>query len=111
MERFDRLIGKEQIAVFHMNDSKNIPGAAKDRHENFGFGKIGFDALMYIMTHKDFTEIPKICHNILSHSWMKHTFTYHGNFMFIRLIGFLRILRVRCGRGKAYCMMKDRQLC
>lgn len=60
MESFDRLIGREQIAVFHMNDSKNVPGAAKDRHENFGFGKIGFDALMYIMTHKDFLSVPKI---------------------------------------------------
>jgi deoxyribonuclease-4 len=60
MEDFDKLIGREQIAVFHMNDSKNVPGAAKDRHENFGFGKIGFDALMYIMNHKDFTEVPKI---------------------------------------------------
>lgn len=60
MEDFDKLIGREQIAVFHMNDSKNVPGAAKDRHENFGFGKIGFDALMYIMNHKNFTEVPKI---------------------------------------------------
>lgn len=60
MEDFDKLVGREQIAVFHMNDSKNVPGAAKDRHENFGFGKIGFDALMYIMNHKDFTEVPKI---------------------------------------------------
>lgn len=60
MEKFDKLIGKEQIAVFHMNDSKNAPGAGKDRHENFGFGQIGFDALMYIMNHKDFMEIPKI---------------------------------------------------
>ena len=38
MERFDRLIGKDQIGVFHINDSKNVPGAAKDRHENLGFG-------------------------------------------------------------------------
>lgn len=60
IEGFDKLIGKEQIAVFHMNDSKNVPGAAKDRHENFGFGKIGFDALMYIMNHKDFLGVPKI---------------------------------------------------
>jgi deoxyribonuclease-4 len=60
MEQFDRLIGKNQIAVFHMNDSKNAPGTAKDRHENFGFGSIGFDALMYIMTHKDFLSVPKI---------------------------------------------------
>ena len=60
MEKFDRLIGKDQIAVFHMNDSKNAPGAAKDRHENFGFGKIGFEPLMYIMNHPDFMEVPKI---------------------------------------------------
>ena len=60
MEKFDRLIGKAQIAAFHMNDSKNEPGAAKDRHENFGFGKIGFEPLMYIMNHTDFMEVPKI---------------------------------------------------
>lgn len=60
IEQLDRLIGKDQIAVFHMNDSKNVPGAGKDRHENFGFGHIGFDALMYIMKHKDFMDVPKI---------------------------------------------------
>lgn len=60
IDKFDKIIGKDQIAVFHMNDSKNEPGAAKDRHENFGFGKIGFDALMYVMYHKDFMDVPKI---------------------------------------------------
>lgn len=60
IEHFDQLIGKDQIAVFHMNDSKNEPGAAKDRHENFGFGHIGFDALMNIIMNKDFEEVPKI---------------------------------------------------
>lgn len=60
ISRFDKIIGKEQIAVFHMNDSKNEPGAGKDRHENFGFGKIGFEPLMYIMNHKDFENVPKI---------------------------------------------------
>lgn len=60
MEQFDKIIGKDQIAVFHMNDSKNEPGAAKDRHENFGFGHIGFDALMRIINDVNFEEIPKI---------------------------------------------------
>ena len=60
MDEFDRIIGKDQIAVFHINDSKNVPGAAKDRHENIGFGAIGFDALNYIVHHPDFEEIPKI---------------------------------------------------
>ena len=60
INHFDKLIGKEQIAVFHINDSKNIPGAAKDRHANIGFGHIGFDAIHHIVHHKDFMDIPKI---------------------------------------------------
>ena len=60
MDKFDRLLGKKQIAVFHINDSKNVQGAAKDRHENIGFGEIGFDALNYIVHHSDFSEVPKI---------------------------------------------------
>lgn len=60
IEKFDKLIGKDQIAVFHINDSKNILGAKKDRHANLGFGKIGFDAISYIVHHEDFINIPKI---------------------------------------------------
>ena len=60
IETFDRLIGKGQIAVFHINDSKNIHGAAKDRHANIGAGEIGFDALHAIVHHPDFLEVPKI---------------------------------------------------
>ena len=57
---FDKVIGKEQIAVFHINDSKNDRGAAKDRHENIGFGTIGFTALEKIVKHPDFVNVPKI---------------------------------------------------
>lgn len=60
MEQFDHLIGKDQIAVFHINDSKNACGASKDRHENIGFGNIGFEALNYIVHHKDFEKVVKI---------------------------------------------------
>lgn len=60
IEEFDRIIGKDQIAVFHINDSKNPIGASKDRHANLGSGEIGFDALSYIVHHKDFENIPKI---------------------------------------------------
>ena len=60
IDHFDKLIGKEQIAVFHINDSKNIRGASKDRHANIGLGEIGFDALSYIVHHKDFEAVPKI---------------------------------------------------
>jgi len=60
VEQFDKVLGKEQIAVFHINDSKNVQGAGKDRHENIGFGEIGFEALNYIVHHPDFAEVPKI---------------------------------------------------
>ncbi len=60
IEDFDRIIGKERISVFHINDSKNELNASKDRHENIGFGYIGFDALNKIVNHPDFMDIPKI---------------------------------------------------
>jgi deoxyribonuclease-4 len=60
LNQFDEIIGKDRISVFHINDSKNDKGASKDRHENIGFGYIGFDALNYIVHHPDFQHIPKI---------------------------------------------------
>ena len=60
IREFDRILGKDQIAVFHINDSKNVPGAAKDRHANIGFGEIGFEALNRIVHHPDFEAVPKI---------------------------------------------------
>ena len=60
MTQFDKVIGQDQIAVFHVNDSKNPCGAHKDRHENFGFGEIGFEALLQVVNCPDFEQIPKI---------------------------------------------------
>ncbi len=59
-EKFDKILGIDQIAVFHINDSKNPFESHKDRHENFGFGEIGFDALMKIINMKEFADVPKI---------------------------------------------------
>lgn len=69
IEEFDRIIGKDQIAVFHINDSKNVPGAAKDRHENIGFGHIGFEAINYIVHHADFRDVPKYLRRHIYHLW------------------------------------------
>lgn len=57
---FDRVIGKDQIVCFHINDSKNPLGAHKDRHANIGDGEIGFEALHYIVHHPDFMDVIKI---------------------------------------------------
>ncbi|MGV3464821.1 MAG: deoxyribonuclease IV [Heyndrickxia sp.] len=60
LEEFDKILGVDKIKVLHINDSKNICGARKDRHENIGFGHIGFDALNYIVHHEQLKDIPKI---------------------------------------------------
>lgn len=57
---FDKILGTDQIAVIHLNDSKNKRGAMKDRHENIGFGYIGFETLCRIAHMEEFSHIPKI---------------------------------------------------
>ena len=60
LAEFDRTVGIDRIKVLHINDSKNARGAHKDRHENIGFGHIGFNALNYVVHHPQLMEIPKI---------------------------------------------------
>ncbi|GMN98081.1 deoxyribonuclease IV [Parageobacillus thermoglucosidasius] len=60
LQEFDRIIGLDRLKVLHINDSKNPRGSRKDRHENIGFGHIGFAALNYIVHHPQLVDIPKI---------------------------------------------------
>lgn len=60
LEKFDKIIGLNKIGCMHINDSKNEINAHKDRHDNIGFGKIGFDNLMKIIYHEKLKGIPKI---------------------------------------------------
>ena len=60
LNKFDEVIGIENIGCVHVNDSKNDLGSHKDRHENIGFGKIGFDTLMGVIYNKRLENIPKI---------------------------------------------------
>ncbi|MFS0561738.1 deoxyribonuclease IV [Terribacillus sp. 179-K 1B1 HS] len=60
LEQFDRVVGLDRLKVLHINDSKNECGARKDRHENIGFGHIGYDALRYIVHHDQLQQLPKI---------------------------------------------------
>ena len=60
LDIFDSMIGLEKIYCVHVNDSKNPMGSHKDRHENFGFGTIGFDALLSIVYNKRLEKVPKI---------------------------------------------------
>jgi deoxyribonuclease-4 len=60
INEFDKNIGINYIKVIHVNDSKNELGSHKDRHENIGFGNIGFDTLIKIIYDGRFKDIPKI---------------------------------------------------
>jgi len=60
LDEFDEKIGLSYIKCVHVNDSKNVCGAHKDRHENIGFGHIGFDNLIKIIYNSRLENVPKI---------------------------------------------------
>jgi deoxyribonuclease-4 len=57
---FDAKIGLNKLLVIHLNDSKDAFNNRKDRHENIGFGTIGFETLLKIAHHDRLSTIPKI---------------------------------------------------
>lgn len=57
---FDEIIGLDKLLCVHINDSKNSIGMHKDRHENIGYGYIGFENMMKIIYHDKLVNIPKI---------------------------------------------------
>lgn len=73
LDEFDNIIGLNKLGCIHINDSKNEKGMKKDRHENFGFGYIGFDNLINVIYNSRIENIPKI----LETPWIKsETGTY-----------------------------------
>lgn len=60
LDEFDKLIGINKIGCIHINDSKNPINSHKDRHENIGFGTIGFEALIKVIYNERLSNIPKI---------------------------------------------------
>lgn len=60
LNEFDQIIGISKIGCIHINDSKNERNSHKDRHENIGFGHIGFENLLHIIYHEKLEKVPKI---------------------------------------------------
>ena len=60
IERFDKVIGLDRLLVVHVNDTKNPVAAHKDRHENIGYGYLGFDVLYRVVHHPRLQGIPMI---------------------------------------------------
>ena len=60
LKEFDRVIGLDRLLVIHLNDSKNVRGAHKDRHENMGYGYIGYETMYKYAHHPLLNGIPKV---------------------------------------------------
>ncbi len=60
LKEFDEVIGMDKIGCIHVNDSKNDISSHKDRHENIGYGYVGFDNLINIIYNDKLANVPKI---------------------------------------------------
>lgn len=60
LNEFDKIIGLDRLLVIHINDSKNVMGAHKDRHENLGYGEVGFETINKYVHHPLLNNVPKI---------------------------------------------------
>jgi len=60
LNEFDSIVGLDYLHCIHINDSKNPQGSHKDRHENIGYGTIGFDNLINVIYNPRIENIPKL---------------------------------------------------
>ena len=58
LEEFDSTVGLSRLKAVHLNDSMNVLGAHKDRHEKIGKGKIGLPALSRVIRHPKLEALP-----------------------------------------------------
>jgi len=58
LDEFDRVIGLDRLKAIHTNDSMNVLGAHKDRHEKIGKGKLGLEAFRRIVNHPRLRDLP-----------------------------------------------------
>lgn len=60
LDEIDKKIGLKYIKCIHINDSKNSRGDHKDRHENIGYGTLGFENILDIVYNRRLENVPKI---------------------------------------------------
>ncbi len=57
---FDRTLGLERLAFFHLNDSRTPVGSRVDRHTHIGRGEIGARPFGWILADERFACVPKV---------------------------------------------------
>ncbi|MEZ4600695.1 MAG: deoxyribonuclease IV [Syntrophotaleaceae bacterium] len=60
LTEFDRIIGIDRIAAFHLNDSKKGLGSRVDRHAHIGEGAVPLEVFRALMRDERFQEVPKL---------------------------------------------------
>jgi deoxyribonuclease IV len=60
MKDFDRVVGLDQVLVFHLNDSQKPFGSRVDRHAHLGRGCIGLEAFRLLVNDPRFQDRPMI---------------------------------------------------
>lgn len=60
LKEFDDIIGIDRLKAIHFNDSMNVCGSHKDRHQKIGQGEIGMDALKAVVKHPLLKDKPFI---------------------------------------------------
>ena len=58
LDEFDNIIGLDKLKAIHLNDSKNLLGSHKDRHEKIGEGNLTLEAIGRIINHPKLKELP-----------------------------------------------------
>ncbi len=56
----DDVVGVDNVAYLHLNDSQHPLGSEKDEHEHIGEGEIGEDGFVQFVNHDAFRELPMV---------------------------------------------------
>jgi deoxyribonuclease-4 len=80
----DRYLGWNNIAVIHLNDSKDFCGAKKDHHMDIGKGSINFDCLMKFIHFCVLNKIPIVLETPC-HTYDNGIFSYKQQMDLIRI--------------------------
>lgn len=60
LAEFDDVVGFENLACVHLNDSKHACGTNKDEHAHIGEGEIGQEGMRAFITHEAIRDLPLV---------------------------------------------------
>ena len=60
MRELERIIGRNRVLAFHLNDSRGGLGSHIDRHENIGEGQLGLDAFRWLLNDPRWADRPMV---------------------------------------------------